>query len=146
MYSPISCLDLAVLRSSNIVTQGLKYTKAIAANVVSAIRQWLFFTNYFLLSVLPASVDSVVCFLEFKSKTSSHSHLKHLLSSLQFLHRALDMKFPENNFQIDMTMQGLKRKLARVPFQVLPITPRVLRDMFKFLDLRKNHLIFQPLV
>ena len=138
MFSPNSCLGLAALRSSNIVTQGFKYTKASAANVVSAIRQWLFFTNYFLLSVLPASVDSIVCFLEFMARTSSHGHLKHLLSSLHFLHRALDMKFPENSFQIDMTMQGLKRKLARVPFQVLPITPRVLRDMFKFLDLRKN--------
>ena len=129
---------LTDLRSSNLVTQGFKYTKASAANVISAIRQWLFFTNYFLLPILPASVDSVICFLEFMAKTSSHGHLKHLLSSLRFLHLALDIRFPENNFQIDMTMQGLKRKLARVPFQVLPITPRVLRDIFKFLDMRKT--------
>ena len=72
------------------------------------------------------------------AKTSSHGHLKHLLSAVRFLHLALDIRFPENNFQIDMTMQGLKRKLARVPFQVLPITPRVLRDIFKFLDMRKT--------
>ena len=79
-----------------------------------------------------------MCFLEFMAKTSSHGHLKHLLSSVRFLHLALGLKFPENNFQIDTTMQGLKRKLARVPFQVLPITPRVLRDMYKFLDMRKT--------
>ena len=120
------------------VTQGFKYTRASAANVISAIRQWLFFTIYFSLPVLPASVDSLVCFLEFMARTSGHGHLKHLLSSIKFLHLALDLKFPVNSFQIDMTMQGLKRRLAKVPFQVLPITPRVLRDMFKHLDMRKT--------
>ena len=125
------------LRKSNSITQGYKYTKASASNVISAIRQWLFFTNYFLVPVLPASVDSVVCFVEFMARTSGYEHLKHLLSSLRFLHQALDLKFPEQNFQIDMTMQGLKRRLARVPFQVLPITPQILRDIYNFLDLRK---------
>ena len=71
------------------------------------------------------------------ARTSGHGHLKHLLSSIRFLHLALGINFP-GSFQLDMTMQGLKRKLARVPFQVLPITPRVLRDMYKFLDMRKN--------
>ena len=125
------------LRKSNSITQGYKYTKASASNVISAIRQWLFFTNFFLVPVLPASVDSVVCFVEFMARTSGYEHLKHLLSSLRFLHQALDLKFPEQNFQIDMTMQGLKRRLARVPFQVLPITPQILRDIYNFLDLRK---------
>ena len=72
------------------------------------------------------------------AKSSGYGHLKHLLSSVRFLHQALGVQFPEDNFQIDMTMQGLKRKLARVPFQVLPITPQVLRDIYKLLDMRKN--------
>ena len=125
------------LRSSNAITQGYKYTKASAANVISAIRQWLFFTNYFLFPVLPASVDSVVCFVEFMARSSGYEHLKHLLSSLRFLHQALEIKFPAENFQIDMTMQGLKRRLARVPFQVLPITPQILRDMYTHIDINK---------
>lgn len=129
--------ELAELRAANEVTQGHKYTKASAGNVVSAIRQWLFFTTYFHLPSLPASVDSLVCFLEFMARSSGHGHLKHLLSSIRFLHQGLGYQFPEDNFQIDMTMQGLKRRLARVPFQVLPITPQILRDMFRNLDMSK---------
>ena len=34
-------------------------------------------------------------------------------------------------------MQGLKRRLANVPFQVLPLVPQVLRKMFQHIDLRK---------
>ena len=119
------------------MTQGHTYTKESAANVMSAIRQWLYFTVYFSLPVLPASVDSIICFLEFMARSSGYAHLKHLLSSLKFLHLSLGLKFPDGNFMIDTTMQGLKRKLARVPFQVLPITLHVLRDMYKHLDMRK---------
>ena len=130
-------LVLGDLRASNTITQGYKYTKESAANTISAIRQWLFFANYFHLPVLPVSADSVVLFLEFMARSSGYGHLKHLVSSLRFLHQALDISFPEVSFQLDMTMQGLKRRLARVPFQVLPITPDILRNMFCLLDMRK---------
>ena len=119
--------QLESLRLQNNFTQGFKYTKESAANVVSAIRQFIYFTFYYKLKPLPASVDTLVCFMEFMAKTSGHPHLKHLLSSVKFLHEALDFKFPVNSFQLDMTMQGLKRRLAKVPFQVLPLSPAILR-------------------
>ena len=129
---------MELLRSDNRITQGFKYTKESASNVISGIRQWLYFTIYFQVPVTPASVDSLVCFLELMSRTSGFQHLKHLLHSIKFMHQALDISFPTESFQLDMTMQGLKRKLARVPFQVLPITPKVLREMYKHLDMNKK--------
>ena len=135
----ISCfLGLAVLRKRNRVTQGFRYTKGSAANILSGMRQYLYFTLYFLLPLLPSSVDTLVCFLEFMSLTSSYDHLKHLLFSVKFLHEAYDVPFPVKSFRLDMTLQGLKRRLARVAFQVLPITPTILRAIFSLLDLRKN--------
>ena len=126
------------LRSDNKVTQGFKYTKESAANIISGIRQWLYFSIYFMIPVLPASVDPLVCFLELMSRTSGYQHLKHLLHSVKFLHQALDLPFPADSFQLDVTMQGMKRKLAKVPFQVLPITPQVLRAMYSHLDMSKK--------
>ena len=105
--------------------------------MISAIRQYLYFTVYFCLPVLPASVDTLVCYLEFMSLTSSYGHLKHLLSSVKFLHMAYNLELPTNCYQLDSTMQGLKRRLARVPFQVLPLTPRILKAMYAHLDMRK---------
>ena len=105
--------------------------------MVSAIRQYVYFTVFFLLPVLPASVDTLVCYMEFMSLTSSYGHLKHLLSSVKFLHQAYNLEFPQNDFQLDCTMQGLKRKLAGTPFQVLPLTPRILRALYQHLDMRK---------
>ena len=126
------------LRRDNRVTQGFKYTKESAANIISGFRQWLFFTLYFSIPILPAQVDPLVCFLELMARTCGYHHLKHVLFSVKFVHQALGLAFPENNFQLDMTMQGLKRRLAKVPFQVLPITPKVLRDIYKHLDMSKT--------
>ena len=127
--------QLSSLRLQNRVTQGFKYTKESAANVKSAIRQFLYFTLHFKLKAWPTSVDTLVCFLEFMARTSGYPHLKHLLSSVKFLHEALDEPFPINNFMVDMTMQGLKRRLAKVPFQVLPLTPAIMKKMFSHLNM-----------
>ena len=125
------------LKIENYKTQSFKYAKNSASNIKSAIRQFLYFTTYFRLKQLPADPDTLIYFLEFMAKTSGFSHLKHLYSSVKYLHEALDYKFPENNFQIDTTMQGLKRRLANVPFQVLPLSPLVLRRMFQHIDCNK---------
>ena len=127
--------QLSSLRLQNRATQGFKYSKESAANVKSAIRQFLYFTLHFKLKAWPTSVDTLVCFLEFMARTSGYPHLKHLLSSVKFLHEALDEPFPTNNFMVDMTMQGLKRRLAKVPFQVLPITPAIMKRMFSHLNM-----------
>ena len=75
--------------------------------------------------------------MEFMARTSGHPHLKHLLSSVKFVHEALDLPYPVNSFQVDTTMQGLKRRLAKVPFQVLPLTPAILKKIFVHLDMSK---------
>ena len=122
----------------NRTTQAYKYTRESAANMVSAIRQWLFFTTFFSLRILPASTDSLVCFCEFMARSVSYQHIKHCVHAVQFLHQSLDFSFPCDSFQLDMTLQGLKRRLARVAFQVLPITPTILKAIFNQLDMRKN--------
>ena len=129
--------QLQDLRIQNRVTQSFKYTKESAANVLSGVRQYLYFTLHYNIAPFPTSVDTMVCFLEFMAKTSGHPHLKHLLSSVKFVHEAMDLSFPVNSFQLDLTMQGLKRRLARVPFQVLPMTPEILRKMYHHLDMSK---------
>ena len=135
------CLELEhqleELCLQNHTTQGFKYTKESAANVLSAIRQYLYFTLHFNLRPFPTTVDTLVCYMEFMARTAGHPHLKHLLSSVKYVHQALELQYPVNSFQVDTTMQGLKRRLAKVPFQVLPLTPIVLKKMFSYLNMSR---------
>ena len=69
--------------------------------------------------------------------TSGYQHCKNVLSGVKFLHGATGQEFPESDFLLETTMQGLKRKLAGTPKQVLPIDPVVLRRMYRFVDTSK---------
>ena len=51
--------------------------------------------------------------------------------------RAYSHTFPANDFSLDTTMQGLKRRLARTPFFVMPLTPRILTTLYPLLDMSK---------
>ena len=53
------------------------------------------------------------------------------------MHKALNAPFIEDEFQLNTVMQSIKRKMARVPFQVLPITPKILSDLYNFIDVNK---------
>ena len=86
---------------------------------------------------MPAERDTLVAFFELFSVTASYNHLKNVYSSIKFLHKALNYSFIEDEFQVDTILQSLKRKIARVPFQVLPITPKIFMDMYNFIDISK---------
>ena len=139
VYSILVIRQLHELQVQNAATQSYRYAKGSASNVISGIRQFLYFTAYFQLSPLPASELTIVLFLEFMARSSRFGHLKHLLSCVKYLHESLNYTIKCDTFQIDATMQGLKRRLACVPFRVLPITPEILRSMYIHLDMSSKH-------
>ena len=115
-------------------TQGFRFAKSTRANILSQIRQWLYFAVYFDASILPATPLSLCLFMELMANSSGYRHCKNVLSGVKFLHGATGHNFPENDFLLETTLQGLKRKLAGTPKQVLPIDPVVLRRMYQFVD------------
>ena len=126
------------LMESNRGTQGMMYARNTARNMKSHIKQWVCFCLHFKRSVIPASIQDLSVFMELMSRSSGYGHLKAVLASISFLHRSLDTMFPTNSFQLDATMMGLKRRLACTPFQVLPISPDILCQMYKHVDLNSK--------
>ena len=68
------------------------------------------------------------------SKTSGYGHCKNVLGSIKYLHSSSGHDFPSDNFQLDETLQGLKRRLKGTPRMALPIDPVILRRMYKHID------------
>ena len=87
--------------------------------------------------MLPASPQNLCLFMELMSNSSGYRHCKNVLSGVKFLHGATGHDFPGNDFHLETTMQGLKRRLAGTPKQVLPVDPVLLRRMYQFVDIRK---------
>ena len=130
--------SLLQLSANNIVTQGFRFAVNTVKNNISNIRTYFFFCTYFSLIALPADPETLCYFAELLAITVSFGHIKNVLSSVKFLHAAYNLEYPVNNFGLDATLQGLKRKLAKTPFQVLPITPDILRLIHDRLDMRKK--------
>ena len=80
----------------------------------------------------------MVAFFELFSLTASYDHLKNIYSSIKFLHKSLNKPFIEDEFQVNTILQSIKRKLAKTPFQVLPITPKILVDLYNYIDISKQ--------
>ena len=125
------------LRYQNIETRGLRWAKSTKANVLSHIRQWLYFSLYFRTNVLPASAEHLCLFLELASRTCGYDHCKSILGSIKYLHSSTDREFPSNNFGLEETLQGIKRRKAGTPNRVLPIDPYILRRMFYHINIQK---------
>ena len=105
---------------------------------MSNIRTFFYFCTFFGLVALPADPETLCYFAELMALTVSFGHIKNILSSVKYLHAAYNLTYPVNDFGLDATPQGLKRKLARTPFQVLPITPDILRKIHSHLDLENK--------
>ena len=123
------------LRLHNIETQGFRFATSTRDNVVSQIRQWVYFSTYFGLNTLPAAPMDLCMFMELMSKTCGYGHIKNVLSGICYLHYTTGHKFPTDSVWLDDTLQGLKRRLKGTPKQVLPINPVILRRMYQFVDL-----------
>ena len=117
-------------------TQAFLFADGTKKNIKSHLRQFILFCCKFNRQIVPATRDTLVAFFELFSLSASYDHLKNVYSSIKFLHhKALNESFLEEEFQVNTVLQSLKRKLARVPFQVLPITPKILCDMYNFIDI-----------
>ena len=97
-------------------TQGFLFAPRTKKNIKSHIRQFVLFCVKYNRVVVPAEKDTLVAFFELFSLTASYDHLKNIYSSLKFLHKALNVEFIEDDFQVNTVLQSIKRKLARVPF------------------------------
>ena len=67
--------------------------------------------------------------------SSGYDHIKAVISSIGFLHKNFSLEFPHDSFQLKITLQSLKRRLAKAPNQALPISPTHLLAMYRHIDI-----------
>ena len=127
-----------LLRQQNVTTQGYRFAASTRSNVVSQIRQWIYFCVYFRLRTLPASAVDLSLFSELMSKTCGYGHIKNVIGGIRYLHHTTGHDFPTDSVWLEDTLQGLKRRLKGTPKQVLPIDPVILRRMFPFVNLESS--------
>ena len=64
-----------------------------SCNILSHIWQWLSFSIFFGLRILPASIDDIILFVEIMAVSYGYGQIKNVSSSITFLHKILDLPF-----------------------------------------------------
>ena len=97
----------------------------------------MIFCAHFKRPAIPADSDTLVAFSELMSVTAGYQHIKHIFASIKLLHIIYNVNFIEADFRLDSALQSLKRRLAKTPLRVLPMTPEILKAIYVFLDMSK---------
>ena len=83
-------------------------------------------------------MDDVILFAELMAISSGYEHIKNVIGSIGFLQKVLDLPFDRDSFRLRLTLQSLKKKLARAPLQALPIFVEHLKLMYKHVYIDDN--------
>ena len=100
-------------------------------------RAYFLFCEFYGLKPIPTTTETLCLYGQFLGRSfRSVESVKNYISGIKSLHYILDIKFPlENKVQLELMLKGMARKSSHMPNRALPITPQILNDMLKFLNL-----------
>lgn len=102
-------------------------------------KTYFLFCQYFGLRPLPTNCNIMCLYAQFLSRSfQSVQSIKNYISGVKLLHLFLDLEYITESFQLNLLLKGISRLNPHMPRKALPITPDILMDFFRFLDLRKK--------
>ena len=123
------------LKLEALKTQANTFAKGTRKNLHSYIKTFILFCIKFGRPICQTHRNTLMSFAQMMSLTVGYSHIKNLFWGIKLMHRALDAVFPEEDFQVDTTLKAIKRQLAGTPYQTLPITPEILKQLYLFVNI-----------
>ena len=122
---------------------------AWAASTVRALnsrqKAYLEFCDLYDKTPLPASTQTLALFsvyLVASGRIQSAASVKQYLSSVRTMHRAnnSDCATPKSSPELEFTLSGIARHLAKPPKRMSPITPEILRHLLEFPNVTSNSI------
>ena len=110
------------------------YAEGTKRNHRSNLKQFLIFCVKFGKPVCPTNRDTLMAFARLETATIGYNSIKNIFASIKFLHKAMNVSFPEDDWQVESTLKAIKRELSGAAYQTLPITPDILTKMYLFTD------------
>ena len=116
------------------LSQSKMYAEGTKRNHRSNLKQFIIFCVKFGKPVCPTDRETLMAFARLESATIGYLSIKNIFSSIKFLHKAMNVVYPDDDWQVESTLKAIKRELSGAAFQTLPITPEILLQMYSFID------------
>lgn len=125
-----------ILRLEMKQTMKFAYAENTFKNLRTQWETFLMFCFYFKLEPLPVTVDTLCLYAQFLNRSfQSPQSIRNYLSGVKTLHSILEIEYPKSNLlQLNLMLRGISRSKQHVIKKAAPITPEILKDIYKFLD------------
>lgn len=119
------------------------YATGTRKNLKLQWESYLLFCVYFGLSFLPTSTEVLSLYSQFSSRTmKSAQSIKNYISGVKTMNLILGYSIEHiNSFIINLGLKGIAREHPNCIKQADPITPAILKEIYKALDMTKNENI-----
>lgn len=99
---------------------------------------YLRFCLYFSKTPVPASRETILCYIVFLARSLSTSSIPSYMNIVRLMHLEAGFKNPLENWELSMIHKGIQRKLGKPQQQKLPITPDILLMLRSTLNLDQS--------
>lgn len=112
------------------------FAEASKRTYKSQLKCYLQFCIDFSQCPVPASSETLTCYLAYLAKKIASSSIPNYLNVVRLLHVSAELPNPlENNFELKLIKKGIKREKGVPPIQKLPISIDILQQIYSILDL-----------
>ena len=129
-------MSLEVLQKE--VRQSMKAAFAVGTskNLKTQWRSYFLFCKFYGLKAIPTTVEILCLYGQFLVQSfKSVESLRSYISGVKTLHQLIGVSLPsEDSYQLTLVLRGIARSNPHLPQKALPVTPQILQDMYKFLD------------
>lgn len=133
-------MQLYNLRKDTELSKKSAFAEGTYKNLKIQFKSYFLFCTYFKLIPLPTTVSKLCLYGEFLSRSfKSVNSIQNYISGVKTLHLLAGFEFPsENWFSVKLLYRGLARENPHLPHRALPITPDILLQMHKKLDMSNS--------
>ncbi|XP_069136376.1 uncharacterized protein [Argopecten irradians] len=105
-------------------------------NLQTQWKAYFLFCEAFGLVAIPTCTEVLCLFIQFLSRSmKSSDSIRNYVSGVKSLHLLSDIPFEVRSYEVNLALRGISRLNPHLPVQAAPITPSILQDIYRILDL-----------
>ena len=128
---------LEVLNKQCYTTLERAYRPGTVKNYKSRIKSYFKFCQYYCLQPLLADEWQLIRYIRFLANgVTSYNTVASYLSTIKRMHELGEFSYPETVFLLKLELMAIKRELAHVIKKAPPVTPEILVDIFRHVNIK----------
>ena len=137
MYvSLLAEMALEVLQKEVRQSMRAAFSEGTSKNLKIQWRSYLLFCKFYGLKAIPTTVEILCLYGQFLGRSfKSVESVRNYISGVKTLHQLIGVASPvEDSYQLTLVLRGIARSNPHLPHKALPLTPQILQDMYKYLN------------